>query len=1010
MNREFALGFCVLALIGATAGQPAHAAAGRIALDMRPASRLQNGQVEAVLSVTHRGNEPARAWHVEAMLPDRAVSSAVHDTLQPDATSTVRIPMGNAPDPAGLHTLVFKMRYTDVNGRPFSALTHIPLVTAGLETLDGPLAIRLDSGRMRKRQRIHVALHNRGPTQIETRVRLFLPDELRCVSEQEISVKLAPGEKAEKRFAIRNAGALPGSQYAMVATADYRLDHAHWSAASTASLRIEPLGSFSRARQSSLAVALVLLALWTIAQFRTRPLFPAAGAPAFQRGFEFAALATATAFIAWHLYPPGWFMNTLATGGDIPAHSYMASQLKDSLFSSGRIVAWSHGWWAGFPMFQYYFPLPYLAVVALDLILPFNIAFKLVSVCGLLSLPVCAFVFARATRLPRPIPVLMAVAMIPFLFTRAHVMWGVNAYSTLAGMIANSLGFSIMLLFLASAWRDAEAGRFRARTVLLLGALIAAHFFTTLVAVAAVALLPLLAPLGGFRKSFRTLLGEGLLGFLLMAWWLVPLIAKIDCSVDFGQDWDVRLHRTLPGYSLALAPFMLVAILASLGNEIAPIFGKTRANKTMAQPGKPSRNLKAVLLLQWMLLVSVALFLYGSRLASVFDNIRLWPFFFFACLALAATGLGWLLHRRKAPECAVAATLILALTLGVDQPNDVRAWARWNYEGVEAKPAWPVLEDLVLPLDGTPGRLANDLHPDNNRLGSTRIFECVPHLIDKPVLEGGIVNSAAGSMFAYRIQGETSRSSAGYPNIVKPATFNFERANRHLELFNVKHFIARWEPTQTALENSPDWRLVAARDPWRLYEALAHDGGYVFVPSHRPIGVRLEAGPAGRPWKQAGLDWMYAFAALDTPFALLDPDEPAPDLAYTVSEPEFRAHLAAMENATGAGRLAFEPATRHAEIVMREFSDRRIRFRTDSPGEPHIVKVTHFPNWHVKGARKIYRVTPCFMLVYPSGRDVELIYGRVASDRLGLILSWLGVVALIAIGMKGFKAGLVRNP
>ena len=45
--------------------------------------------------------------------------------------------------------------------------------------------------------------------------------------------------------------------------------------------------------------------------------------------------------------------------------------------------------------------------------------------------------------------------------------------------------------------------------------------------------------------------------------------------------------------------------------------------------------------------------------------------------------------------------------------------------------------------------------------------------IGKPILEGGLVNSAAGSMFSYYIQSETSMNCAGFPTIVHPATFDF---------------------------------------------------------------------------------------------------------------------------------------------------------------------------------------------------------------------------------------------
>ena len=67
---------------------------------------------------------------------------------------------------------------------------------------------------------------------------------------------------------------------------------------------------------------------------------------------------------------------------------------------------------------------------------------------------------------------------------------------------------------------------------------------------------------------------------------------------------------------------------------------------------------------------------------------------------------------------------------------------------------------------------------------------------------------------------------------------------------------------------------------------------------------------------------------------------------------------------------------------------------TTAIGEPHVVAVSYFPNWKVRGARKIYPVTPGFMLVYPTQADVELYYGRTMADNLGGAISILTLVVL----------------
>jgi hypothetical protein len=287
------------------------------------------------------------------------------------------------------------------------------------------------------------------------------------------------------------------------------------------------------------------------------------------------------------------------------------------------------------------------------------------------------------------------------------------------------------------------------------------------------------------------------------------------------------------------------------------------------------------------------------------------------------------------------------------------------------------MEDLVRPLDGTPGRLANDLSNRNSVLGSSRIFECVPHMINKPILEGGIVNSAAGSMFSYYIQSETSDHCAGFPPIVKPTTFNFTNATKHLELFNVKHFIAVSAATKAALAASPQWRLLRESHGWQLYELLANDGSYVFVPKNQPTVT------VTNDWKQAGLDWIYDIEQLDHPRIILRPCENQP--------PE-----------TGAGQAI----TNTCRIWDEKVTDDRISFKTTGIGLPHIVKCTYYPNWKVRGADKVYMVTPCFMLVYPQQEKVELYYGLTISDHFGHLLTVIGVALTALVCVRSARTKL----
>src|SRR5665811_2522333 len=115
------------------------------------------------------------------------------------------------------------------------------------------------------------------------------------------------------------------------------------------------------------------------------------------------------------------------------AHVWGPAYLRDTLLPQGQLSGWTPDWYAGFPAYQFYMVVPSLAIVALDVLLPYGIAFKLITVAGLLTLPAAAWAFGRLARMPFPAPPLLAAATLPFLFDRHFTIYGGNIASTMAG-------------------------------------------------------------------------------------------------------------------------------------------------------------------------------------------------------------------------------------------------------------------------------------------------------------------------------------------------------------------------------------------------------------------------------------------------------------------------------------------------------------------------------------------------------------------------------------------------
>lgn len=950
--------------------------AGFIKLESDVRVEITNGLPVAVIGILNSGQEAARVTSLEVGLASSQEGGgspgrmAISRSVPPGDDFQERVPVPLPPACPGVHQAITRIRYSDFTGREFSSVAvsgfSLPEALQGAQrNWVVPSVYPVDLARSGV-VRVSLLLIQDDP--VDAMVRLVLPDELECRALVQ-RVRLEPDSPREVTFKITNRQALPGGVYPIHVIVEQDSAGTHRSVSVSGPVTVSEVKWVGQSYWVWLGGALMVVLLGLAGRRRESSTQPA--------WLDATFLVLISGFILWQFSPADLIRNTTTVGGDTPAHLYLVSHLKEQLLHHGRIISWAGGWWGGFPMFQYYFALPYLAAALLSTVIPLPVAFKLVSISGVLLLPLCAYWAGRLWRLPRPVPLILGIAMLPFLFVHSHTMWGVNTSSTLAGMIANSWSFALMLPALASASRDAGDGRFRLGTVVLMVLVLSSHFFTSVMMFLSLAIVPVLCGKDGGIRAIKVLFLESVLALLLMAWWLVPLVVKSAFSMDFGTNWDVTLWRSFPNYAAGLLVFAIVALV---------------------RRGAPRPKLAAGVLL-WMLVMGVVLFQFGFTLSPVFVNVRLWPFIFFALTALAALGLGRLMESVRFRSTGLVVVLC-GVVLGVlagdsptgrpQDPGTTRMWAKWNYSGLEAKPAASVITKLVMPLKGTPGRLANDLCEGNNQLGSSRVFELAPYLAGKPVLEGGLVNSALGSMYAYTIQGESSDSCAGFPPIVTPQPFNFTNATRHLELFNVKHFIARSERTKQALRQQPGWRLVDREQEWELHELMTHEGRTVFIPRRMPLEVETSR------WKECSLEWLTTMTALEQPVIWREPGaDKGQKAGALLLEKQFLECLADWRRGStnGFGELIPEAGTR--SIHSEEVADDRIRFKTTAIGRPHMFKVSWFPNWKVRGAREVLKVSPGFMLVVPEQESVELYYGTLWSDGVGYALTFAGVLGMV---------------
>jgi 6-pyruvoyl-tetrahydropterin synthase related domain len=308
-------------------------------------------------------------------------------------------------------------------------------------------------------------------------------------------------------------------------------------------------------------------------------------------------------FVPGHLRFGDLFRNTTANGGDMGAHVWWPKFLADNWFPKLRLSGWAPDWYAGFPVGQYYFPVPALMIWVLKVVMPYNVAFKLVTVSGPLMLPAAAYSFAKGMKAPWPAPPAFAIAAFGTLVqTRSDwQIYGGNIASTLAGEFSFTIGLAFALFGLGALAYTLDTGRRRWLPALLIALAIMSHIVVAIfIAIAAFLLWLTRRP----QRTWAIALPVGSVAVALSAVWILPLLWQ----QKFTQ--SMRYTKLLPKGNFTLPSWIPVPgavrnTLEGLWNGVARPPLDTNAN--------PVKHFSPTLWLPWWiwLLAGVAIIAAG---------------------------------------------------------------------------------------------------------------------------------------------------------------------------------------------------------------------------------------------------------------------------------------------------------------------------------------------------------------------------------------------------------------
>ena len=382
--------------------------------------------------------------------------------------------------------------------------------------------------------------------------------------------------------------------------------------------------------------------------------------------------------ILWSLHPSLVFSTSLITGGDTGAHLALPAYLKTqgNLFN---LTPWYPGWFAGMPAYTYYFVLPDILAVLASYVIGFAVAFKLATILGSVLMPITAYAMGRLFRAPRPVPIALALATLPFLFDASFTIDGGNLFSTMAGEYAFSLALALSLLTIGLFARGVRTGRGYWLAAISLSATLASHLLPwifTLVAVGVLVVFELLArrgigdprdldvARGDYARPVRFAVGAGIISFALSAWWLVSFATtqNLTNSMGYTNDDVSSLHAiftTLGWFTLNTSTNVSgaggdrwVIILAGIA-VVAAFIVRDRLGMVLAS----------------LTVLSFLAFVYDPQ--SAIWNERLIPFWFISIHLIAGWLFGyilarWIARKRRMDVRLIEPTPAYAASVGGD--------------------------------------------------------------------------------------------------------------------------------------------------------------------------------------------------------------------------------------------------------------------------------------------------------------------------------------------------------
>lgn len=763
-----------------------------------------------------------------------------------------------------------------------------------------------------------------------------------------------------------------------------------------------------------------------------------------------AVVLGATLLVLSVLHPELILRNNTPTGGDMGAHVWGPAYLRDVLLPHWRLTGWSMDWYSGLPAYRFYMVVPALAIVLLDVVLPYGIAFKLIAVLGLVAFPACAYLMGRIAKLAYPLPELMVIGATLFLFDESFTIYGGNIPSTMAGEFSHSIALALSLVGLGLFSRGLDDGKYRGWAALFISLSALSHGIVLMfVFGGAVVMLFLRLDRQRLKFGFVTLS----CAVLLSAFWVVPFLGGHAFMTDmkygsepgggsFNTMWDMYfpLHTGFDFLLMALATAGFIGSLFRrrfLGIWMGVYIIILMIGVKVAQDGLPvigllwnPRVLPFMYLLRYMLaaigLFEVGLYLRDSillqrnpgskpRAASV--NVATSILWVMAVFSLVVLGVryqtlpfGKLVSDSSGTKYAWGPLKFPSHRAFSD------GWARWNFEGYEGKASYGEYYGLVQKMkqlgeskDHGCGRALWENNSELNKYGTTMALMLLPYWTDSCIgsMEGLFFEAAGTTPYHFISAAALSKQSSNPVRELRYDNNDPVKGVEYMRMLGIRYYMGFTPEAIEKADAVTDLKKVGTSGPWHIYEL--QNTALVEALNVQPVVVNERSGDRRERWLEIGTSYFQhqsEWKAL--------PVSGGPDSWQRINVEVDESRAVGLEGEPGRQVDIVVPSA-DSQITTQELTpvtvsnvtvnNESVSFNVDQIGVPVLVKVSYFPNWEVEGASAVYRAAPNMMVVVPTSKEVRLSYEPSTLDNSSYLLTLGGIILVVYMFRSRFRYG-----